>query len=123
MAVLLRVRQITGSNLSPQFGCAESFIHSRQCSISSPRSLQPAILLVGQLQPDAAPFHVDGALDSLTAFEIQPVAAALRDFKQSFQAQEVQPNGNRRFQILFEELGVPSALGLKRHVDATGRRS
>ncbi len=85
------------------------------------RTFQPAILLLGQIEPDSTPAHVDGALQRLAAFEIQLVAAALRDFKQLLLSYKIQADRNRRLQVLLEKLAMPAALGLKRHVDATRR--
>jgi hypothetical protein len=54
----------------------------------------------------------------LAAFEIQPVAATFGNLEQLLLPDDVQADGNRCLQILFQKLALPAAMGLKGHIHA-----
>jgi len=105
---------VAGVDFLPELGRAEG-------SHRSPLPFESPVLVLRQFQPDAAAAHIDRALHGLPPFEAEPISAALSYLGQPLLTNEIELDRNRRLQILFEKLGVPSAPGLKRHVHAAGR--
>lgn len=85
-------------------------------------TLQFPVLIVAQFQPDPAAALFDALLQGLTALQVQLVAAALGDFEKPVLAHQVEPSGQWRFEVLFQELTVPAALGLEVHIDSVAGR-
>jgi hypothetical protein len=86
-------------------------------------SRQPPVLFLGQRQINATASHRNPMVNLLVLLQVVEAAAASDHFDQLGVVPESQASGERRLEVLFEELDLPTVAELKAHVDPVHRKS